>query len=1027
MPGPEYRDVEKPAIDYLVELGYTFIEPSQHDSLRDGPNQVLFRPHFLDAIQRINEVPKETAQSVYNQLLSEHSNEAWTKKLRGNLSISVPGEATARTIHLIDFRNPKNNIFAVTNQLKVRGDKTRCTDIVVYINGIPLVVIEAKKQFAAKDKSGQAFDQIRQYERDIPRLFYSNLFNIITNRTNTLYGATGSPSAHWNIWKDPWPKAPKDFKEPFFSALWSLLEPSRLLDLLAHFVVFERSEQRVIKKICRYQQYRAVNKIVERVVEAKHRKGLVWHTQGSGKSLTMVFTALKLKTHLTQSSPELENLNFLVLTDRIDLDDQISKTFVSCGLRNPERAGSVKELRGIIRRGSRGQTVLSTIFKFQGSTQPIPDSGNWILMVDECHRTQEKDLGAYLRATLPDARFFGFTGTPIRANDKDTYENFGAPGEGYLDRYDIDDAIVDGATLPIWYTGRLTEWKLEAKELDVLFDNRFAHEPDEVIEDLKRRGASKQDLAKHPERVRLIAQDIWTHFREYALKDGLKAQIVAIDREAVMLYKQALDKQIAKWFRKQGDDPEEAKQKAVTWSRCVYSAHQEDQKPSENERTNELRKGLVEHYLDDEQEREAKQAFCKEGGPPYFLIVCNKLLTGFDAPIEGVMYLDNPLKEHNLLQAIARTNRVYGKKSKGNGLVVDYIGVSDKLAQALSTYRHADVENAMRDLDEPREELKALHREVMGFLSEVERSGNRKLEREEYGALMEVLDTEDQWFSYSRKAKAFIAAYSWLSPDPEILQYRDDLKWVVGSLAYGRLHFEKEEGHPLTDYSGKIRDMLEEHLEVTGLTVTCKIRSLTDPEFWEDFVFDGKSTQAIKEAAIRKNTELTKIAREKAAENPVVYEKFSERLQEVLEKFRQGQMDIKELLEEQKQISLAIREEDGAHEHSRLSERAHGVYRILEAFKPEKEPANREPSETEGEKPSSESGPRGLSGLEQVAEQIHEIYASDESAPKGWQDKKELKKELRQQVRRLIQPLGMDWKIVPTRVEKYAEHHYKKA
>jgi type I restriction enzyme R subunit len=1032
MTGPEYHDVEKPALDYLVGLGYTFVDPSAHDSLRDGHNHVIFRPHLIAAIQRINGVPQDTARSIYLQLLNEQDNEQWTRKLRGNLDADVPGEKTSKTIHLIDFANPSNNVFAVTTQLAVKGDKTRRTDVVVYVNGIPLVVIEAKKQFGPKDKSNEAFDQIRQYERDIPRLFFSNLFNIITNRTNTMYGATGSPAAHWAFWKDPWPRKAADFAEPFYAALWSLLEPSRLLDILAHFVVFERTEEAVIKKVCRYQQFRAVNKIVARVVGGENpkepRKGLVWHTQGSGKSLTMVFAALKLKTHLTLSSPQLTNLNFLVLTDRIDLDDQISKTFVNCGLRNPQRAGSVNELRDIIRTGSRGLTVLSTVFKLQGSRRPIPDSGNWLLMVDECHRTQEKDLGAYLRATLPHARFFGFTGTPIKKNDKDTYENFGAPGEGYLDKYGIDDAVADGATVPIWYTGRLTKWHLDGRELDVLFDQWFADEPEEVVEGIKRRGASVADLAKHPERIKLIAYDLWTHFQQHGLPDGLKAQIVAIDREAIVLYKQALDAVIAKWLVTQGRDPDAAMAEASAWSQCVYSPHQEDQKPSEDARKDRLRKGLVEYYLDDAGEKAAKLAFGKAGQQPHFLIVCNKLLTGFDAPIEGIMYLDNPLREHNLLQAIARTNRVYGVNSKGNGLIVDYIGVSDHLAEALSTYRSADVENAMRDLDEPRKGLAAAHREVMTFLSGVTRSGNRTQEREEYDALMQALGTEDAWFSYSRKGKAFIAAYSWLSPDPEILEYQDDLRWVVGSLAYGRLHFEKREGNPLTDYSAKIRDMLAEHLHVTGLAVTCKCRNLTDPAFWEDFEYEGKSPQDLREAAIRKNTELTKIAREKVAENPLRYASFSERVREVIERFQKGQIDIADLLEEQERLTKEFMAEETAHQGSRLSERAYGVYRILETFRPSKDPSGASSARDDGiENYDTRDDEGGLSGLELVADQIHSVYASDESAPRGWHLKEALKKSLRGQVRRIVHPLEFpDWKSIPARIEEYALRHYIK-
>ena len=231
------------------------------------------------------------------------------------------------------------------------------------------------------------------------------------------------------------------------------------------------------RKSARYQQFRAVNKAVQRVAGGEHRKGLIWHTQGSGKSLTMVFLALKLKTHLTLDAPTLANPNILVLTDRIDLDDQISRTFVACGLPNPVQCGSVAALREAVNRGGNGQILLSTIFKFAGSKDPMPNSSNWIVLVDECHRTQEKDLGAFLQATLPDAHFYGFTGTPIKSTDKDTYARFSIAGEGYLDKYGIDDAVRDGATVPILYEGRKTDWAINEAEIDILFDRWFVDLP----------------------------------------------------------------------------------------------------------------------------------------------------------------------------------------------------------------------------------------------------------------------------------------------------------------------------------------------------------------------------------------------------------------------------------------------------------------------------------------------------------------------------------------------------------------------
>ena len=249
---------------------------------------------------------------------------------------------------------------------------------------------------SAKDKTGQAFEQIKQYERDIPRLFLSSLYNIISNGIDTLYGATAASSEYWGRWIDPWPKKTTDFTTDLERDLYSLCSPDRVLDILAHFTVFERRDQQIAKKVCRYQQFRAVNKLVQRVADGQHRRGLIWHTQGSGKSLTMVFAVLKLKWHLGLQSDALTSPNILVLTDRVDLDEQITQTFKACGLPNPRPADNKDELRALLHGGSTGLTVLSTIFKFEGLSTPVANSSDWIVLVDECHRTQEKDLGAFL-------------------------------------------------------------------------------------------------------------------------------------------------------------------------------------------------------------------------------------------------------------------------------------------------------------------------------------------------------------------------------------------------------------------------------------------------------------------------------------------------------------------------------------------------------------------------------------------------------------------------------------------------------
>lgn len=998
--GPEWHLAEGPALALLQAIGYGFVPAADHATLRDGDNQVLFRPHLVEALMRINGIGRTDADAAYGELASIFDNEDWLKVLRGDYSRNVEGRATRLTLRVIDFLDPANNRFTITSQLRVKAEKTRKPDIVVYVNGIPLVVIEAKSPLNIRDKTGEAFEQIRQYERDIPRLFFSNAFNIVTDGTLVLYGATGSSSKYYAEWRDPWPKADSDFPDALAKGLWSLLEPTRLLDLIAHFIVFEKTEEGRIKKICRYQQFRAVNRIVARVVESKHRQGLIWHTQGSGKSLTMVFAALKLKMHRTLASPALSSPNILVLTDRKDLDQQISSTFVACGLPNPVAINSVTALNALISDGKAGHTALSTIFKFQGSKVAIQNSANWIVMVDEAHRTQEKDLGAYLRATLPDARFFGFTGTPVKKGDTDTYKNFGVVGEGYLDKYGIDDAVADGATVPIYYTGRKTDWQIDEAKIDILFDTWFAELDDDRLNEVKKRGARIEDLVKHPRRLALIAYDIWTHFKTYARPDGFKAQIVAIDREAAILYKRALNQVIAEDLVEGGIDAGEARTKADAMSACVYSLNQEDGKPSEDDYQQSIRDDLTAWYLDTEAEKQVKKAFGRKDSDPQFLIVCDKLLTGFDCPIESVMYLDKPLKEHGLLQAIARTNRVSDAK-KRNGLIVDYIGVSNHLDAALASYRADDVQNAMRDLDDLRNQLRAAHAAVASLLKPLKRVARDKEGlKAEYDAFVSLLGGEDKWFDFKARARDFIALYETLSPDPSVLDFTRDLKWVASFLLYGTQVFEKRQGLDQLNYSQKIRDMLEQHLEATGLSVTIKLRHITDPAFWEDFDTEGKTEDDLKTAAIRKTTELRKTVSERIDDSPHQYGKFSQRLLELLKRLDSAQLSWADKLKLAEDLARDISTEDAAHVHAGLSAGAYGILQIITSFGAE-------------------------DGSEPLAIRLEGLYRSPDTAPAGWWDKDGLRKNLRQQARALVHAAGLtELRAIPEQVETYALKHF---
>lgn len=1008
----EYRLAEKPTLDALAALGWQVLAPALALAMREEENRVILKPVLIEALRDLNGIGAADAEAIYNDLATLSDNEDWQRKLRGGYSRRLTGENRDSPITLIDFKDTSRNRFHVTSQFRVAAQRARIPDVVLLVNGIPLVVIEAKSPLKATAKAEEAFEQVKQYERDIPRLFASNAFNIVTDGMATLYGATGAPSQFYAPWPDAWPRERDEFADDLAKDLWCVCEPSRLLDLLAHFIVFEVDPEtgRKIKKVCRYQQFRAVNKAVERVAAGEHRKGLIWHTQGSGKSLTMVFLALKLKTHLTLDAPNLSNPNILVLTDRIDLDDQISKTFVACGLPNPTQCGSVAALREAVSRGGNGQILLSTIFKFAGSKEAIPNSANWIVLVDECHRTQEKDLGAFLQATLPDAHFYGFTGTPIKSTDKDTYARFSVAGEGYLDKYGIDDAVRDGATVPILYEGRKADWAINEAEIDILFDRWFVDLPDDKREELKRKGLTLATIAKHPERIRLIALDIWEHFKQVCQPDGYKAQVVAVDREAVMLYRSYLVEVIAADLERVGMQAGEAVAKANAMIACVYSRSQEDNKPSENADVAALRAELEAHYLDDAAEKAAKRAFKVRGQDPQLLIVCDKLLTGFDAPIEHVMYLDKPLKEHNLLQAIARTNRTYtfkgedgGEIEKPAGRIVDYIGVTGHLDEALKSYRADDVENAMRDIAILRNDLKEAHaryrvqKRAMGLEGMDEKAAA-------YAAAKISADgREDEWFDLQRLTRTFIKVYADLSPDPAILDFTAEVKWAAAFLRLATQAIAKDESLDHRSYSAKIRDMLEQHVHVTGLSTTIRLRNITDPNFADDFDTGDKEEDELQEAFVRKSAELRRVTRELVDKNSAQYGRFSERVMEIIRRFEEGQISTAEGLREFERLTGDIQVEQSAHADFGMDENALSIMRIMETVLPEAD------SET----------------LKNAAVSIGGVYAGAAATQPAFAHMEDYLRTLRQQVRRILTEYEIgETKIIREKVEEFAVHSY---
>lgn len=1043
----EESAVEIPGLRFLETLGYTELSAAEVNAQRESYERVLLKDTLVDALERINHIPRETALSVYNELAGLSDNEAWFKRLRGQASKKVSGESTSTTIKLLDFDRLENNTWQVTRQFYVKaGGKVIEADLVVFVNGIPLVVIEAKDLTGGLEKG---IAQIRRYEAQVEALFAPNAFNIVTTGALMRYAATGSPLQYWFDWPESTiPGSAFAKTQAMERGFTELLTPARLLDLIAHFIVFERDAtgQKVIKKICRYQQLRAVNKMVERVIEDKHRKGLIWHTQGSGKSLTMVFAALKLKFHRGIEHARLKNPNILVVTDRKDLDAQITGTFRACGLPNPKHARSTGELRALIAQKSPGRVITSTIFKFDGEDPRFesgsmrerqaamaelaaPDSANWILLVDECHRTQEELLGAYLRATFPDAFFFGFTGTPVKKNDKDTYANFGAPGEGYLDKYGIDEAVRDGATVKVLYTARLPEWHLEEAELDAAFDRYFAAEDDETRRKLKERGVTRSDLARLPSRIAQIAADIWQHFRAHIHPDGYKAQIVTVDRRAVAEHKKALDQVIARWYvAEHGLSESAARQRATAHSAAIYSANAND---AGEVLEDESVRGVLRFQLSEAQQKDAIQRFRDPESELYFLIVCDKLLTGFDAPVEQAMYLDKSLRDHNLLQAITRTNRRFGDKPYG--LIVDYFGVSKNLKDALSAYRADDVKNALRPEAGLHNDLRDAHRQVMAMVDPEHRHDARDAVR--------ALGSLDRYYDFCQRAKAFIALYGALVPDPVVIPYAPDLKLVTLMIPVGKMEWENEEPDlSFTHYSAKLRQMLEDHLEVTGIRELCTLRSLSDRAFWADFdaADENATPRDLETAAVRKTVELKKIISEKLTENAERYASFSERLKELIASFQLGLFDAAAKLDALKTLTGDLQAEVAAHENSRLDARAFGIWSILKAtvadFSDGEQPSEGQPDATAQATQYAEAYADGtahaqrLAMLETLAEDIAALYLSDAHAPIRWQEKGSVRHELRKRVRHMLYRDDVPgWRELPEKIETFALKHFAKS
>ncbi len=675
--------LEQAIISELQDKGYQYLYGP--DIERDY-HEVILRDIFDASLLKINpgitaDIIEQAYKSIKNLglLKLEELNASFHKYLVEGVPIPYQkdGESRTFTVKLIDFDDPDNNDFKVINQFTIIEYKNKRPDILIFINGIPVVLFELKN--AAKDYTNveQAYKQIKNYQLDIPSLFSYNAFNVISDGLETRVGTITSDFTRYMAWKSENGEKPEESATEFFTVMLNGMFPkARLLDLIRNFIVFQDIQGKKVKILAGYHQYFAVRKAVERTREALKEKsgkvGVVWHTQGSGKSLSMVFY-----TGLVVGDPEFENPTIVVLTDRNDLDNQLFGTFSACCnlllRQTPKQAESREHLKELLKVKA-GGIIFTTIQKFEEGDDIINDRSNIIFMADEAHRSQygleaklDRSTGEWkygmakrMRDALPNATFIGFTGTPIDIKDRSTTEVFGK----YIDIYDMTQAVDDGATVPIYYENRTAKLKLNEavlKKIDQEYAAIAEESTDLEIEKSKEDLSSLEELVGAKERIDMLADDIIAHYedRQYVLTG--KAMIVCMTRKiAIRLYRALLqrrpewDKKVKVVLTSSNQDPED-------WHDIIGNKAYRD--------------GLMIEFKDNDSEFK-------------IAIVVDMWLTGFDVPSMATMYVDKPMKGHPLMQAIARVKRVY--QDKEAGLIVDYIGMAAELKTALSQYTKRD-------------------------------------------------------------------------------------------------------------------------------------------------------------------------------------------------------------------------------------------------------------------------------------------------------------------------------------------------
>ncbi|MFP2904761.1 type I restriction endonuclease subunit R [Pyxidicoccus sp. 3LFB2] len=947
--GPEFTEVENPFLDQLALMNWKLITGSvDHPSVtgRENFREVFIKDDLAKALRRINlRDGKEwlddsriartigALERIGHARLMEANQEATRLLLEGVTVEGLPDwdQGRDKTVHFIDWDHPERNIFTAVNQFKVDcpGGMSKGSirpDIVLFINGIPVVIIECKSP-TISEPIASAIDQLRRYHNarkeagevddaeGAERLFYTNQFLVATSYDEARVGTIGSEAVHYLEWKDtapvPLARVQAELNKPTLSSqnklIAGMLRPAHLLDIIRHFTIYQEVSGRTVKVVCRYQQFRAVQSTIERLRTGKTRKqdgehdrrgGIVWHTQGSGKSLTMVFLVRKMR-----SVPELRRFKLVIVTDRKDLQKQLSETATLIG-ETVKVGKSISDVKRLLEKKG-PEIVFATIQKYvdreleslgpddEHSGLGLRNDDEAILViVDEAHRSHSSALHANLLQALPNCARIGFTGTPIiMGAQKRTHEIFGE----FIDRYTIKESEADGATVPILYEGRYAKGAVaNGSGLDEELAEMFPDLTVEEREALKRKHGTLHAILEAEEVIRDKASDMLRHYVENILPNGLKAQVVAISRRAAVRYQEAL---VA------ARDALVAEAEKLNLATCALDDLSLQDKPKklrtvvraarQLERLRTLHFATIispdnndppewKEWTDGAKSESRIARFKKPLGhediekrdPLAFLIVKSMLLTGFDAPIEGVLYLDRPIREAELLQAIARVNRTgHGKTA---GIVVDYYGIAQHLKEALSAYSAEDIEGALQSLADEIPKLRDRHCRVVGLFQSRNIGSTRDTE-----AAVEALRDERLRAEFTVKLKQFLVTLDLVLPRPEGLPFVRDAE-RLGEI-YARAQNRYRVGMPQLDKSvgRKVQSLIDQHVISLGIDPRIPPIAITDAKFGEQVgrQVSDRAKASEMEHALRHHI------KKKLDEDPVHYQKLSERLEEILQKF----------------------------------------------------------------------------------------------------------------------------------------------